>query len=166
MHDCKGRLKSVKDRFCEEHQDDVELCAVITCQTPAQKPFRTCSIPEHRAIETQYDERGKALFQLRQRLQRLRVRDLADDVSVDNVDPALEDGDLEFDDDGVCEGKKSDQGNRKPRARFGRRRTHNEQLCVGSCKIIHGRATFYGSEGMNGVRVSRFNHLLVVFHPY
>jgi hypothetical protein len=36
---------------------------------------------------------------------------------------------------------------------FGRRRTHNEELCVASCGVILGRATCYGSEAPNGVRV-------------
>ena len=45
-------------------------------------------------------------------------------------------------------------GNRPARARFGRKRTHNEELCVTSCGVIVGRATFYGSEAPNGVRVS------------
>jgi hypothetical protein len=41
----------------------------------------------------------------------------------------------------------------KQRSQFGRRRTHNEQLCVGSCGIVIGRTTFFGSEGMENVLV-------------
>jgi hypothetical protein len=52
----------------------------------------------------------------------------------------------------ICDGK-PDTGNRTVKARFGRTRTHNEQLCVGSCGVILGRATFYGFEAPNGVRV-------------
>lgn len=53
-----------------------------------------------------------------------------------------------------CDGKQ-EAGNRgKVKARFGRRLTHNEELAVGSCGNILSRATFYGSEGQNGVRVS------------
>jgi hypothetical protein len=55
----------------------------------------------------------------------------------------------------ICDGK-PDAGNRTIKARFGRARTHNEQLCVGSCGVILGRATFYGSEAPNGVRVRFF----------
>jgi len=51
-------------------------------------------------------------------------------------------------------GGKPDAGNRALRARFGRCHTHNEELCVASCGVILGRATFYGSEAPNGVRVS------------
>ncbi|KAF7351602.1 hypothetical protein MSAN_01592700 [Mycena sanguinolenta] len=46
---------------------------------------------------------------------------------------------------------KSGQGNRKLRALFGRRWTHNEQLGVYSCGVVAGRATFFGSEAPNGV---------------
>lgn len=50
--------------------------------------------------------------------------------------------------------EKPAEGLRKAFARFGRRRTHNEELCVASCGVILGRATFYGAEGPNSVRVS------------
>ena len=58
-----------------------------------------------------------------------------------------------IDENGICDGK-PETGNRSVKARFGRRRTHNEQLCVASCGVILGRATFFGSEAPNGVRVS------------
>lgn len=64
----------------------------------------------------------------------------------------LADGSLEVDEQGVCDGKKK-SGNKKVTARFGWRWTHNEELCVTSCGVILGRATFYGSEAPNGVRV-------------
>jgi len=44
-------------------------------------------------------------------------------------------------------------GLRKVFARFGHQRTHNEELCVYSCGIILGHATFYGAEGPNSVQV-------------
>ena len=53
-----------------------------------------------------------------------------------------------------CGNNKAPGGHRKVFARFGRRRTHNEELCVASCGVILGRATFYGAEGPNSVRVS------------
>jgi hypothetical protein len=51
---------------------------------------------------------------------------------------------------------KAPSGNRKLMTQFGRRRTHNEQLCVCPCGIIIGRETFYGSEGVRNVVVSSF----------
>ncbi|KAI0321281.1 hypothetical protein OF83DRAFT_1168620 [Amylostereum chailletii] len=47
---------------------------------------------------------------------------------------------------------KPDSGNSRPRARFGRRRTHNEQLVVAPCGVMLARATFFGSEAINGAR--------------
>ncbi|KZP31410.1 hypothetical protein FIBSPDRAFT_724394 [Athelia psychrophila] len=49
---------------------------------------------------------------------------------------------------------KPDSGNVKLRARFGRRRTHNEQLCVSTCGVIFGRCGIGKvSEGVNGVQL-------------
>ncbi|KAF8576846.1 hypothetical protein K439DRAFT_1622535 [Ramaria rubella] len=45
-------------------------------------------------------------------------------------------------------------GHRRVHAWFCRRRTHNEELCVVSCGMILGRATFYGAEGPNSVQAS------------
>lgn len=47
----------------------------------------------------------------------------------------------EVDEDGECDDK-PEEGNRKVRARLGRRWTHNEQLCVATCGVILGCATF------------------------
>ncbi|KAJ8519163.1 hypothetical protein ONZ45_g3859 [Pleurotus djamor] len=47
---------------------------------------------------------------------------------------------------------KSDAGNREPKARFGRRRTHNEQLVVACCGVVTGRVTMYGAEAISGVK--------------
>jgi hypothetical protein len=41
-----------------------------------------------------------------------------------------------------CEAIKSELGNRKIRAQFGRRRTHNEQTLVRPCGVICAWATF------------------------
>lgn len=69
-------------------------------------------------------------------------------------DDEIEDPEVfESNSDVGCEGK-PDTGNRKLQARFGRRRTHNDELCVTSCGVILGRATFYGSEAQSGVIVS------------
>ena len=52
-----------------------------------------------------------------------------------------------------CE-EKSPEGNTRVKALLGRRHTHNEELCVASCGVVLGRATFFGSEAINGVLVS------------
>jgi hypothetical protein len=133
---------------------------------------------------------GKAMFQLKHRLERINVSQTHDsmatsttpsrirmtneldgdlmpdliDAPEDDTDDGVGEGpgadadeDVEIDAAGICDGK-SDKGNKTVRARFGRRRTHNEQLCVGSCGVILGWATFYGSEAPNGVRVRSQSH--------
>ncbi|KAF7289811.1 hypothetical protein MIND_01355400 [Mycena indigotica] len=103
---------------------------------------------------------GKAMFQLKRRLERLKISQPHSSMPGDNPTStsdglegtgADEDEDVVIDENGVCPDK-PETGNQSVRARFGRRRTHNEELCVASCGVILGRATFYGSEAPNGVR--------------
>lgn len=49
---------------------------------------------------------------------------------------------------------KSDTGNKKIKAQFGRRRTHNEQTLVRPCGIIFARATMFGAEAVSNFLVS------------
>lgn len=69
-------------------------------------------------------------------------------------EPLLHDSELsvELKEESLCPEKSSID---KPKlfARFGRRRTHNEQLLVHPCEVILSRATFYGSEAINAVKV-------------
>jgi hypothetical protein len=48
---------------------------------------------------------------------------------------------------------KAPTGNRKIKALFGRRRTHNEQTLVRPCGVIVARATFFGAEAVSNVLV-------------
>lgn len=117
---------------------------VVDCHENATPGKQTCSEPSHRALE---DPNGRsALFILQRRLERLRTSTLQNEGT--GVTEEL----TEYDADGECPSK-SDEGNTKPRARFGRRRTHNEQLVVATCGVILGRATMFGSEGIDGVMV-------------
>lgn len=104
------------------------------------------------------------MFQLKDRLKRInsyQTHDalLADTPIAEDEDDALEgagvgdDCEVRVDEEGNECGGKPSVGNRKVKARFGRRRTHNEELCVASCGIILGRMTFYGSESPTNVRV-------------
>ncbi|KAJ6485282.1 hypothetical protein DFH09DRAFT_949028, partial [Mycena vulgaris] len=169
VHDCLEPLPNVKQRFCVIHRRLEKQCAVTTCDRDSEHGFRTCNIPEHRSLESYYYLQGKAMFQLKHRLERIKASQTHDSLSpgtttasrmrmTDEIDgelmPDLIDAPEDDDDEvgeGVCDGK-PEKGNKTVRARFGRRRTHNEQLCVGSCGVILGRATFYGSEAPNGVR--------------
>jgi hypothetical protein len=65
------------------------------------------------------------------------------------------DEEVVLDKDGVCDGK-PEEGNKTLCARSGRKWMYNEELCVASCGVILGRATFYGSEAPNGVKSLSF----------
>lgn len=131
------------------------------CARRADANHTTCSDPEHRKLEIRGVEAHTAMFQLRKRLERLKIYhpDGEEDgeSGVDDGSKGLSTGEVtEITSDDHPD--KPDGGNTKLRARFGRRRTHNEQLCVSTCGIIFGRMTMYGSEGVNGVRVRNQPH--------
>lgn len=160
VHDCKEPLYSQRNRHCETHSDKNSECAVVGCATTASPKHTTCGEPDHRSLETRGVEAHTAMFQLRRRLERLKVYHPEDDGSsldgssldVQDAGEALATGEVvEIEADSHPD--KPESGNRRIRARFGQRRTHNEQLCVATCGVILGRATMYGSEGVNGVRV-------------
>lgn len=207
VHDFPEPLRHVKKRFCQLHEHLDNICSVMTCTTIAETGFRTCKDPEHRKLEVNYYQQGKAMFQLKHRLERAKISQTHDSLSLghsatarltgDNNDELLpdliptpdeddkdedmldlgdhnvgesfgmqeDDEEAVVDEEGVCNGK-PDTGNRSVRARFGQRRTHNEELCVGSCGVILGRATFFGSEAPNRVRVSLiFSCVVILFIP-
>ncbi|KAJ7635627.1 hypothetical protein B0H17DRAFT_1107508, partial [Mycena rosella] len=183
VHDCLEPLPTVKHRYCDLHRHFNRQCVITDCKHDSDDGFRTCSIPDHRALESYHYLQGKAMFQLKRRLERLHISQTHDSLSAgsnaaprarmtNEIDGILlpdlvvaeagtdgdlegleadEDEDVEIDANGICDGK-PEAGNKSVRARFGRRRTHNEELCVASCGVILGRATFYGSEAPNGVR--------------
>ncbi|KDQ52939.1 hypothetical protein JAAARDRAFT_183569 [Jaapia argillacea MUCL 33604] len=162
VHDCAVPLASVKDHFCPVHRSHNTICVVTSCVAEVEVGFRTCSNADHRKLEDYHFQQGKAMFQLKRRLERARSSQTHDslavpgsaegeDVEVGAEGLGLDDQEVLIDESGVCEGK-PESGNAKLRARFGRRRTHNEELCVASCGVVLGRATFFGSEAPNGVR--------------
>ena len=160
-HDCHYSLKSSRDRYCSYHAHLSNRCVVVSCNTPAEDHFKTCSDPDHRALETKYNMAAKAMFQLRRRLERVNSSQTHDalatgldsDKGTEDIEGSGigEDQDTEVTMD-FCDGKLA-TGNQRVRARFGRRRTHNDELCVASCGVILGRTTFYGSEAPSAVRV-------------
>lgn len=70
----------------------------------------------------------------------------------DSLGQRMDFGDDDMDDIDVG---KSDAGNYQPKARFDRRKTHNEQLVVACCGIILARGTMFGAESISGVKVSK-----------
>jgi CxC6 like cysteine cluster associated with KDZ transposases len=143
--------------------------------------MKTCSDPVHQEMERLNSEQSRANFQLSRRLMRQNVThptdamankrsadlcDLEDAEEWYEVDP--DDGQVQMFtvNDPVATGEldpavpqapcpsKPDTGNRKIKAQFGRRRTHNEQVIVRPCGIICSRATFFGAEAVSNVLVS------------
>ncbi|EJF65881.1 hypothetical protein DICSQDRAFT_143244 [Dichomitus squalens LYAD-421 SS1] len=153
VHDCQEPLPSQRARFCSKHAYQNHICVVIDCTAQASHGFQTCPDPAHRELED--PSRRSALFVLRRRLERLHMSSVEDDGVGTSAELT------EVDVDGECPSK-SDEGNIKPRARFGRRRTHNEQLIVATCGIILARATMFGSEGVDGAR----KHIMNIPDPY
>ncbi|KIM42532.1 hypothetical protein M413DRAFT_408395 [Hebeloma cylindrosporum] len=145
VHDCKLPLINHRRRFCAIHQHKDQQCAVVGCDSPIEDGFRTCLVKEHRALETAYFQKGKALFQLRARLHRAGITVPADSASTEA--PVGDDEEVILE---SCDGK-SEGGNRRLQAYFGRRRAHNQQLIMRPCGIILSRATFYGSEAVSAV---------------
>ncbi|KAI0336345.1 hypothetical protein GY45DRAFT_1393616 [Cubamyces sp. BRFM 1775] len=124
VHNCTGQLQG----------------CCLACRTGC----RTCAA--HAAVEEHHLQTGKAMFTLRTRLQRAQLA-----IPTDAIDPsAPADVDLDGGPDDTCPSKPS-EGNQRVRARFGRRRTHNEQLIVRPCGIITARETFVGAESLKHV---------------
>lgn len=149
VHNCQGPLPNNRHRYCAQHHSLNLQCAITDCGAPLEAGFRTCPDPDHRALEKSYFRRGQAIFQLRSRLERAGIhvtKDAAANTSVELDDVETE---VLVECDGKAEG-----GNRKLRAYFGRRRTHNEQLIMRPCGVILSRATLFGSEGISSVNVS------------
>ena len=152
VHNCTRPLPSNRAHFCIEHASKKKTCVVNDCRNQTPDGYQTCNIPAHRELEDRRKERGKAFFQLCQRLQRHNTSQLSDSMSAPDVQ--------EFDDDTV---HKSDSGNQQPKARFSHRRTHNEQLVVACCGVILGRGTMFGAEAISGIKVSNF--LVLNWYP-
>ncbi|KAI0047167.1 hypothetical protein FA95DRAFT_1492972 [Auriscalpium vulgare] len=159
VHNCTTPLSSNRDHFCLDHTSQALICVVTDCTQPAQDGCRTCSNRAHRQLEDARTAQKTAFFQLQQRLKKSNVfqpinslksgADMSPDVDGD------QDLDLDLDSELYTTSRevpKSDEGNRKPKARFARRRTHNEQLVVCCCGVIAARATMFGAEAISGVK--------------
>lgn len=126
-------------------------------------------------------EKGKAAFTLTERLQKRGASYSTNVMPHQMITLGVEEEDLEEDntwfeanhdgsikiftetdpgttagginDEEPCPAVKSELGNRKLKAQFGRRRTHSEQLLVRPCGVIVARATFFGAEAVSNVLV-------------
>lgn len=84
---CTNRLASPRDRFCPTHGALNEICAIGGCDNPVGVGFRTCGIPNHRHFETSMREKGRAIFQLKRRLEARAA------AALERGRPSLPDGD-------------------------------------------------------------------------
>lgn len=183
IHDCKEALptknsRGGKPRYCTTHANLEFKCATTTCNSEAEDGFKTCNKRQCRHFEESYKASGSGMFQLKERLARARDRLTGKDTLApfrgavaealtllngrEDVMAVLEDDEaVEVEDEVVekCYGKNG-TSKRQLKARFGRKRTHNDELCVYTCGIIAGRTAMFGSEAPNGVRVSHYSSIV------
>ncbi|KAF8581765.1 hypothetical protein K439DRAFT_1274843, partial [Ramaria rubella] len=67
--ECKNLLPNSHAIYCTEHQYKAGQCAVTTCSNPVTPGCKTCADLRHRAGEDYYKLMGKAMFQLKLRLE-------------------------------------------------------------------------------------------------
>ena len=155
---CSQPLKNNKDRFCQGHGDEQNICCVVNCRESVESGYLTCSEANHRALDTRRQMGNKAFFQLRDRLARQKVTHPDDAFCAQVQDDIVDELHLQAEEhDPACSGKDED-GKKRIRARFGRRRSHNEQIFVRPCGIIVARATLFGSETTPQTVVSHISH--------
>ncbi|KAJ7176348.1 hypothetical protein C8R43DRAFT_1084702 [Mycena crocata] len=165
---CTVQLANNRDRFCPTHKVLEKICSIVGCDRAVVPGTKSCDISQHSSMEKLHYERGKAAFTLHDRLQRHRIAHPNSDADAEVKDEEdmewfemAEGGNVRVRREGnpgsvgvtddACEAAKSDTGNRKFKALFGRCRTHNEQILVWPCGVIFARATFYHAEAVSNV---------------
>ncbi|KAJ7580497.1 hypothetical protein C8J56DRAFT_1103561 [Mycena floridula] len=155
--ECKEPLAKSRQSYCPEHAHMSSICAIKGCDELIQSDRRTCSNAEHQKVEDSYIERGKGMFQLKERLHHARVPVVLDGASADDevdladlVEAVADDEPFAPEPDpDIPSSAPSDVT--KPRLCSLITRTHNEQLIVAACGIIVARETFYNAEGISSV---------------
>ncbi|KAG2034067.1 hypothetical protein BDR03DRAFT_984637 [Suillus americanus] len=156
------------------------VCAVVDCDMPVLLGRKACALPAHRGMECLHGKKMRANFQATKRLQKMHAAQPNDVMVAQQLSDALDlefkdkwytldlttqamklftinnpssTGEL----DGMavqsqegCDGK-SELGNCKLRAKFGRSQTHNEQIVIHPCGIIVARATMVAAEAISNV---------------
>ena len=159
VYHCTQRLRSQRDRHCKAHRNLDAVCAIAGCEETCTDGKRTCSAPNHRSVEEERRQRGRALVELKRRLE-------ARNVSSGTRAPpekecaftVLDDPDLDDPPEtSNVAGKASKTQRRQPKTTLTRRWTHNEQLLVRPCGVIVSRATFFEAESLPNARVSVFS---------
>ncbi|KAJ7580731.1 hypothetical protein C8J56DRAFT_1169107 [Mycena floridula] len=164
---CTEPLQKTSHHFCPSHSSLNNICAVVGCNAPIVPKTRTCNLSEHQKMEKKYFSKGGAVRILQDRLANVSELEesLPDTEPViageqwfeaegDNVEFFANDdpGSVGVNDEEPCDGK-SETGNKKTKVLFRRCQTHNEELLVRPCGVIHARATFYGAEAVSDVLI-------------
>ncbi|KAK7020720.1 hypothetical protein VNI00_017620 [Paramarasmius palmivorus] len=148
---CTENLRSPRNMYCDLHEDWNHLCSIVGCQTRAEAGFRTCTEPTHRSLEEKYTQKAKACFQLRQRSEKHQ----RDKEAREAREALSENAELDLGNDGLFEGERAstESPDKKLRAQFARKKTHNEQFIFGACGMILARQTFPHSEAISLVAI-------------
>ncbi|KDR70607.1 hypothetical protein GALMADRAFT_46327, partial [Galerina marginata CBS 339.88] len=64
VYRCPNPLQDNRHRFCQEHFNQHDVCAITECTQPIQAGTKTCSTPAHQKMEKLHVEKGKAAFPL------------------------------------------------------------------------------------------------------
>ncbi|KAJ7105049.1 hypothetical protein C8R43DRAFT_906802 [Mycena crocata] len=137
VHDCREPLPSQQSHFCNTHQDRIKVCCVYGCNSLAEPGFRTCALRDHRDFQAQTEMQNTAMFQLHSRL---RAAGISQTPAETPAPPS------------AAAPPEAGASEPKVKGRMSRSWTHNEQLFVRCCGVILSRATFFGAEGITGVK--------------
>ncbi|KAF8801527.1 hypothetical protein BYT27DRAFT_7114765 [Phlegmacium glaucopus] len=92
---CRDPLANNRHRFCENHTDLHNVCAIVGCENPVieeevvdqkegqpkKKKKKTCSLQLHQDIEKKHHERSAGSFLYKERLKHAQVSQLVDSFS-------------------------------------------------------------------------------------
>ncbi|KDQ59117.1 hypothetical protein JAAARDRAFT_57079 [Jaapia argillacea MUCL 33604] len=155
IHNCHTALASNRHCFCPTHTNEELRCSIVGCQADVVPGKRTCPNPVHQG-----------------RLEHAHVAHPNDALPVEpTISSDIDDVDdteeqfvtlangavLPSNADGLdalpSGGLPSTLATMTPklRAQFGRKRTHNKQLIVALCGMIHARETFFGAKAISSV---------------
>jgi hypothetical protein len=148
VQDCTISLADQQDWFCTIHEDLKLKCCIHACSMPAEPRHLTCTHPSHRAFERS-KEVNPALFTLRRRMDRAGLSEIPIAGTLPGNSAILPSPPSS-----ASAPSRSISAVSQLKGRTSRRWTHNEQLFVRPCEVLVSRATFFGSEGVSGVKVT------------
>lgn len=133
---CSTPLASNKDRFCPDHQDQGNICCVISCCNHIDPGFLTCSEPNHQELDRQCQLGNKGFFQLCDQLAQQKVTHPDNSFNTKAQDDIINELQLpSAAEDPACQEKDAD-GKKRIHAHFGCWQSHNKQIFVCPCGII------------------------------